>query len=131
MKRIALTLLAVPAFAAAQQPAAGGGAPGGMSMKTEKASYAPFVATADTDHDGKVSAAEWKATGISDNPVKFFDANKDGALTQAEMDAFGSFAGMDSNKDGKISVAEFLTFDKARAGGGGGAPGGPGGQPGN
>jgi uncharacterized low-complexity protein len=43
------------------------------------------VAMMDTDKDGKVSTAEAKAGGFSDNQIKAWDKNKDGNLDGSEL----------------------------------------------
>ena len=45
-----------------------------------------------------------------------FDANKDGRITRAEVDAGidAEFRGADTNTDGKLDAAEFLTFSEKR-----------------
>jgi len=80
----------------------------------------------DTDHDGKISDAEWKAA--TDKRFDSADTNKDGFVTEAELKAEHEkrraeqearraemrekhahtvFARMDTNGDGKLSKAEF------------------------
>ena len=87
----------------------------------------------DTDRDGKVTLAEFKATQ-GERQTRMFarmDANKDGKLTQAEMDAArkraeaagrGPQGGggamflsrMDANKDGAVTKAELNSMSERR-----------------
>ena len=84
----------------------------------------------DTDHDGKVTLAEFKAmeSGRQTRMFTRMDINKDGKITQAEMEAArkrmeaegrgppagarppgaggGFLMRMDANKDGSVSKAE-------------------------
>lgn len=85
----------------------------------------------DTDRDGKVTLAEFKAVQ-GDRQGRMFgrmDANKDGKLTQAEMDAAakraeaagrggpgggGMLMRLDANKDGAVTKAEMATMTQRR-----------------
>ena len=72
----------------------------------------------DGDGDGKISAAEWSARPVGPNagaqgrdPAKAFarlDANKDGALDQAELGRVSDMAygRLDADRDGKLTPAE-------------------------
>ncbi|WP_260928777.1 EF-hand domain-containing protein [Novosphingobium sp. 9] len=42
---------------------------------------------ADTNHDGKITLAEWQAAGRRERGFNYIDANHDGAITLAEMQA--------------------------------------------
>lgn len=84
----------------------------------------------DTDHDGKVTLAEFKAS-TAERQTRMFarmDANKDGKITQAESDAAGKRAeaagrtgspgGMlmrlDADKDGAVTRAELGAMGERR-----------------
>jgi hypothetical protein len=88
----------------------------------------------DTDHDGKVTLAEFKATQ-GERQARMFarmDANKDGRITQAEADAAakraeaagrtgpgggppgGFLMRMDANKDGAVTKAEIAAMSERR-----------------
>ena len=121
MTRLLLASLAVAAFAtlAHAQPPGGGEPP-----------------NPDTDHDGKVTLAEFKAANAARQTRMFarMDTNKDGRITTAEMDASrkraeaegrGSPAGgppggggfmmrLDANKDGAVSKAERSAMTEQR-----------------
>lgn len=76
----------------------------------------------DTDHDGKISSAEWKAA--TDTRFKMMDANSDGFISRDEMQAAAQkraaaraddqknrsekmFERADTNSDGKLSEVEY------------------------
>lgn len=74
---------------------------------------------ADTDHDGRVSLAEWGALraahpgrgGGQGDPARLFqrlDASHDGYLTSDEIDAFTArrFGRADANNDGRLTPDE-------------------------
>jgi len=80
----------------------------------------------DTDKDGKVSKAEWKARG--DQMFGEMDADRDGAISQDEWDAWHSgkegacgvdkrgtriVSKLDTDKDGQISRAEWNAHTEA------------------
>jgi Ca2+-binding EF-hand superfamily protein len=85
----------------------------------------------DTDHDGKVTLAEFKATQ-GERQTRMFarmDSNKDGKITQAEMDAAskraeaagrgspgggGFLTRMDANKDGAVTKSELGAMTERR-----------------
>lgn len=69
----------------------------------------------DTDKNSQLSLAEFQAavtikpkTGLADQRLQQFDANKDGVVTAAEFRSpmLARFDQLDTNKDGKISAAE-------------------------
>jgi Ca2+-binding EF-hand superfamily protein len=87
----------------------------------------------DTDKDGKVTLAEFKASQAERQNRMFarMDMNKDGKITQAEMDAArkaaeasgrgppgggagGMLARLDTNKDGALSKAEMGAMTEQR-----------------
>jgi hypothetical protein len=126
-----LAVVAVAAFATlAHAPLAYGQPPGGGEPPNP-----------DTDHDGKVTLAEFKAASAARQARMFarMDTNKDGKITQAEMEAGrkraeaegrgpppgarpgGGGAGgggfmmrLDTNKDGAISKAEMSAMTEQR-----------------
>jgi hypothetical protein len=63
---------------------------------------------ADTNHDGKLDKAEYKAS----------------LPEQAQANADASFDRRDANKDGFISKDEYMAAPAGRGGGGGGGRGG-------
>ena len=136
------------------QPASGEGSgpgyrpPGGgrgdgrpVTLAEYQARFHDRIMQADTDHDGRVSLAEWTAyraergkeggggrRGGFGDPTRQFqmmDANHDGYVTPAEIDVASAerFARMDANHDG------VLTPDERRAMRGGGMGGGEPAQP--
>lgn len=122
MKRILLTAAAVAAFATAvhAQPGPGREPP-----------------NPDTDHDGKVTLAEFKAMEAERQARMFarLDTNKDGKITQAEIDAMrqrveasgrgppegggrmgggGFLMRADANHDGAVTKAEMAAMTEQR-----------------
>lgn len=74
--------------------------------------FSAMLAAADTDKDGKVSEAEFKAAQPNAPQGKFaeLDRNKDGALDKQDAPPTGGMAAMkvaDTNGDGKVSKEEF------------------------
>jgi hypothetical protein len=84
--------------------------------------HAAMMAKLDTDHDGKISPAEWKAA--TDARFKMTDTNGDGFVSPDEMKAAAEkraaaqqnahkdhsekmFKRADVNGDGKLSQAEY------------------------
>ena len=124
-------------------PPAGGGRGYGRSMTLAayQARFRDRILQADADHDGRVSLAEWTAyraahsgegeggrgggRGFGDPTRQFqmMDANQDGYLTVAEIDAASAqrFARMDANHDGVLTPDERRPM---RGGMGGGGMGG-------
>ncbi len=80
----------------------GGGRHAGMHGQRDGG----FMRGMDTDHDGRISAAEYQANFAR------LDVNKDGYIDQADRQARAEqrraewFAKADTNKDGKLSPAE-------------------------
>lgn len=85
----------------------------------------------DTDHDGKVTLAEFKASQGERQSRMFarMDANNDGKITQAEMDAAakraeaagrggpgggGMLMRLDANKDGAVTKTEMGAMTQRR-----------------
>ena len=84
----------------------------------------------DTDRDGKVTLAEFKASNAprQDRMFARVDANKDGKITQAEADAGtkaaeapgrgrrggGMLMRMDANQDGAVTKAELAAISDRR-----------------
>jgi len=72
----------------------------------------PAFKDIDKDGDGKITAAEAKAAGISDADFKKADKNGDGSLTVDEYlntttyNPKPAFKDIDKNGDGKITAAE-------------------------
>lgn len=81
--------------------------------------YQHMLERLDTNHDGKISPAEWQTA--TDQRFAKTDTNGDGFVTPAEMTAArearaaerqkkhgaAMFARADTNKDGKLSKAEY------------------------
>ena len=136
MKRV-LTILTLaaglaPALPALAQSAREGGSPpsaygshrGGegdgrsMTLAEFQARYRERLMRADTDHDGRISLAEFMAArqnraggGYGSDPAAQFkklDTNNDGYVTPAEIDAVSAerFARMDADHDGVLTPQE-------------------------
>ena len=124
------------------QPGSAGRSPGGygapegggrgfgraITLADYQARFRDRILQADTDHDGRVSLAEWTAyrtersgggeggegrrggAGFGDPTRQFqmMDANHDGYVTAAEIDAASAerFARMDANHDGVLTPDE-------------------------
>jgi hypothetical protein len=109
---IGLSLL-LPAAALAQgaPPPAGGG----MTMQAFQAKHRARMMALDTNHDGRISMAEFAAKPGRDGqqrdpsrPFARFDANHDGFLDVREIDAMDAakFGKKDRNGDGVVSRDE-------------------------
>lgn len=136
MKVAALVLMiaAVPLCAAAAQDASLNGAAPMASSGKSAVGLADFQARrrarlmrADTDHDGRISLAEWATQraahqghgGAQGDPARMFrrlDANRDGYLTSDEIDAFTArrFSRADVDHDGRITPYESEKLNKGR-----------------
>ena len=107
----------------------GGGRP--MTLADFQARYRDRLMRADTDHDGRISQAEFMAAHQPGgqgrgNPIHQFemlDSNHDGYVTPPEIDAVSAarFARMDANHDGVVTPEERMA---TRGGGPGGEGGG-------
>jgi hypothetical protein len=146
---ITVICLALPILALAQggapqgQAPAGaqGGAPGGAPGATGGNSTVDMslaFTQMDKDKDGKVTKAEFLATGMTQSMydnlfVNMLDKNKDGVMTKDELGV--PMFDVDTNKDGKCSLEEFVVANKnaeaQRSAGGqsGQQSGAPGGAP--
>lgn len=92
-----------------------GGQQGGRHGASRGGERGGFLAAMDTDKDGRVSAAEYRAY------FDKLDVNKDGYIDRADREARAKqrhdawFAAVDTDKDGKLSKAE-LEAARARMG---------------
>ncbi|HEX7858240.1 MAG TPA: signal transduction protein [Sphingobium sp.] len=148
--KIAVLLLAagiatVPALA--QQAPLPGTSPGaaqaaapntaqGETLAQFQAAARQRMLKADTNGDGKVSAAEWAAAaqarggagnggGFADRMFARMDSNGDGFVDAAEIDAMSAqrFARLDTNGDGIVSADERAAARGRMAGAGRGPDG--------
>ena len=71
---------------------------------------------ADTNQDGALSLEEWKAAGRRDRGFAMIDADKDGKITYAELEAHrkAEFDAADTNKDGALDADELSARALAR-----------------
>jgi hypothetical protein len=115
---IALAILALPVLPAAAQPADGDmrpmgqAGPAAMSLSDFQAMQRARMMRMDTDHDGRVSLAEWAAWhaahpghGAGGDPARMFqrlDLNHDGYVSADEIDAASArrFARMHAGRQG-------------------------------
>jgi Ca2+-binding EF-hand superfamily protein len=118
MNAMFAALTAVTALAAAPalaQP------PQGVTLAQFQARRLARVMKADTDHDGRISLAEWMAAhakGPGDPARQFerLDADHDGFVTPAEIQPMLAkrFARLDANHDGVLSPDEIAAARTAR-----------------
>ncbi|KQP40874.1 hypothetical protein ASF49_19475 [Methylobacterium sp. Leaf104] len=91
--------------------------PDGVDLATFQARHRMRLMRADTDHDNRISEAEWTAwwaahpgKGPADPAKRFrrLDADRDGFVTAEEIDAVTAkrFARFDDNHDGRVTRAE-------------------------
>lgn len=73
-----------------------------------------LVAQVDTDKDGRMSEAEWKAQGLPGSSFEMLEKGR-GYVTIADYQANAAPPGIDINGDGKLTVAEFKEFDRRMA----------------
>lgn len=126
---IAIVLgVALPASALAQQAPAQGAAPAqAQAPSSVKLDVTDFVTAVDTNKDGSISLAEWKAAGLNEVVFSVFDKDKKNSFTKDTFAGMPHPAAMDANKDGKISLEEFNAYTKdikAQSAPQGAAPGG-------
>jgi hypothetical protein len=88
---------------------------GAMTVAQFQARQRRQLMRADTDHDGRISLAEWTTWRAAHpghgDPARMFqrlDANHDGYITPDEVDALSArrFARMDVNHDGVVTPDE-------------------------
>jgi hypothetical protein len=118
--------LSASAFAESQAPAQGG-APqgqGGQASSLVKLDPTPFFDVVDVNKDGKVTHAEWQATGVEEKVYSFWDKDNKGYFTKEYMASMDHPPAIDANKDGKFSLDELKTFVASVSQGSGSAPGG-------
>jgi Ca2+-binding EF-hand superfamily protein len=86
----------------------------GTSSDTKKYDVTPLFDEVDTNHDGKITKAEWKAAGFPDQPFDMWDPDKKGYLTKEGFGSFSHPAAMDTNNDGKLTKEKLLAYIKMR-----------------
>lgn len=89
---------------------------GGMTLADFQSAGRTRLMQADANGDGRIAKAEWTArprpaANAKADPGRLFDrldANRDGALDQAELDTLLArrFARMDANGDGALTAEE-------------------------
>jgi hypothetical protein len=111
---------AAPAVAATCPPYPNGG----------KFDAAPIVDAIDTNHDNRLTHAEWQKAGAPEGSWNRFmgypKVKQQGYVSRQDFETETPPNGVDANCDGKITLAEFLEFSKQM---GGGPPGPPGAKP--
>lgn len=132
----AITLVAAPFTALAQQgPTGGPGQAGPFTLAEMQASSDARFTALDLDHDGVLSAAEASPPAAMGNmrgagrSMERADANRDGAITLEEYHAMTAtrFARLDANHDGTVTTDELQAMRGMRPGGQGRRGDGPGG----
>ncbi len=95
-----------------------------------KSDASPIVDAIDTNHDGKMTKAEWDAAGAPEASWNMFmqkypEATKAGYITREMFLKEAPPNGIDTNCDGKITIEEFRATKQWKMGGppAGGAPG--------
>jgi hypothetical protein len=68
--------------------------------------FAPFIEEVDTDGNGMLSLAEWKAAGVCDSIFTMLHGGEEGEMTIAELTARMPQKEADQDEDGKLNVAE-------------------------
>jgi hypothetical protein len=81
------------------------------SVQKKNPDFSSVTAEVDTDKDGKMTTAEWKAAGLPESSFKGFEKGR-GYVTQDDYANNPAPDGIDINGDGKLTVAEFKEFDK-------------------
>jgi hypothetical protein len=95
--------------------------PAAASGPTHNPDMSPFIAAVDTNHDGCMSHAEWRAAGAPESAYRML-ADKHGCVTAQAMRDTPAPAGIDLDGDGKVTLEEFLEFDRSHARGARSAP---------
>ncbi|SNT13873.1 EF hand [Sphingomonas laterariae] len=80
--------------------------PGAAMAQSAPAGAAEKFKAVDTNGDGTLSREEWKAAGRRDRGFNYVDADKDGKITPAELQA-EKFKAVDTNGDGTLSREEW------------------------
>lgn len=70
-----------------------------------------LAAQVDTNDDGRMSAAEWKAQGLPESSFNMFEKGR-GYVTLNDYRTNAAPPGIDINGDGTLTAAEFKQFDR-------------------
>jgi len=128
---LSVAAMALLATAAQAQPRLGGAMPDFDADRDGKVTAAEFkagqaerqdrmFARLDANGDGKLTAgAPRSAVSLAGGMLMMLDADRDGAVTRAEMGAMADrrFQTADANKDGWLSPAELQTMRQRMRGG--------------
>jgi len=101
------------------------------SAHAENPKFSKVTEQVDTNHDGKMSRAEWQAAGLPSSSFNMFEQGR-GFVLQEDYENNPAPDGIDINGDGYLTVDEFVAFDKKMSANmppGGLPPGGPQGGP--
>ena len=108
-----IIFFAITGLGIVSMPAIGQTAAQGTTVAEFEARHEARFMQADTNHDGRVSAAEWQAAmaGKPGDPARRFahmDHNHDGFVDKGEIDEALTrrFRKMDANGDGRLSADE-------------------------
>jgi len=94
--------------------AQGAAPPAGAAAPSKSPDMHAFAAQVDTDHDGKMSRAEWQARGLPMSSFDMFEKGR-GYVTLQDYESHPAPPGIDLNGDGILTVEEFKAFDKQMA----------------
>lgn len=75
----------------------------------------PFVRAVDADHDGRMTHAEWTASGAPESAYRMLSAAHPGYVTKSDMEATAPPPGIDLDGDGKVTLEEFKRFNLQHA----------------
>lgn len=70
-----------------------------------------LAAQVDTNHDGRLSRAEWQKAGLPMTSFNGFEKGR-GYVTLRDYQTHPAPPGIDLNGDGKVTVDEFRAFDR-------------------
>jgi len=124
------SVMALPMMAQQGAPQGGGAAQGGGGQDTNHTlKVDQFIQEVDTDKDGRISKAEWKAAGLLDNVITTMDTDKDGYLSKQELEVNKFPDGIDVDHKGILTLENMKAFDQkmgfGKAGAGAGGAGAP------
>lgn len=108
-----------PAPAPSQTPPQAGpahetGGPPPMGDPANNPDMTALAKEVDTDGNGELSRAEWRAKGLPESSFNMFEKGR-GFVTLGDYQANAAPPGIDINGDGTLTIAEFIAFDRQMA----------------